>query len=447
MEQQIRFCTAADGLRIAYAVVGDGPPLIYVCGWPQHLEMEWQTPFVRGFLEDLSQGFTLIRYDMRGGGLSDRDVSDFSLESLIGDLEAVVDHVNLKRFPLLSLGLLAGPTAISYAAKHPERLSHMILCSAFLRGAGITTPDRQKALIDFTEAFGFPVGDFGDDPVLTREEEMAVRRKEKAASSAEAQAELLRTLFSADVKDLAQSVSAPVLVMHARKDPLIPFELGREVAARLPKATFLPYEATGAGVWRQADAIIPEIRRFLGVKIADVAREQASRVSGVHTILFTDVEGSTALTHKLGDARAREVMREHERMVRTALGAYGGSEIKTTGDGFMASFTSASQALKCAVAMQRAFAEHNETADEPIRVRMGVNAGEPIAEAEDLFGTAVNLAARIAAQAAGGQIVVSSVVRELAAGKGFLFADQGEVALRGFEDPVRLYEVRWGDEG
>jgi class 3 adenylate cyclase/pimeloyl-ACP methyl ester carboxylesterase len=442
MEQRIRFCTAADGVRIAHATIGDGPPLVYACGWPQHLELEWQAPFSRAFLEDLSGGFTLIRYDMRGGGLSDRDAADFSLESLVGDLEAVVDYLNLERFPLLSLGLLAGPTAISYAARHPERVSHMILCSAFVRGGGITTPDRQRALIDFTAAFGFPVGDFGDDPVLTREEEMAVRRQGKAAASAEIQAELLRTLFSADVEGLAERVSAPALVMHARRDPLIPFELGREVAARLRHATFLPYEASGAGVWRHADPIIPEIRRFLGVTTG-VVEKRPTPVPAVHTILFTDVEGSTALTHKLGDARAREVMREHERMVRTALGAYGGSEIKTTGDGFMASFTSASQALKCAVAMQRAFAEHNETADEPIRLRMGLNAGEPIAEGEDLFGTAVNLAARIAAQAAGGEILVAGVVRELAAGKGFLFADRGEVALRGFEDTVRLYEVRW----
>jgi class 3 adenylate cyclase/pimeloyl-ACP methyl ester carboxylesterase len=442
MEQRIRFCTAADGVRIAHATIGDGPPLVYACGWPQHLELEWQAPFSRAFLEDLSGGFTLIRYDMRGGGLSDRDAADFSLESLVGDLEAVVDYLNLERFPLLSLGLLAGPTAISYAARHPERVSHMILCSAFVRGGGITTPDRQRALIDFTAAFGFPVGDFGDDPVLTREEEMAVRRQGKAAASAEIQAELLRTLFSADVEGLAERVSAPALVMHARRDPLIPFELGREVAARLRHATFLPYEASGAGVWRHADPIIPEIRRFLGVTTG-VVEKRPTPVPAVHTILFTDVEGSTALTHKLGDARAREVMREHERMVRTALGAYGGSEIKTTGDGFMASFTSASQALKCAVAMQRAFAEHNETADEPIRLRMGLNAGEPIAEGEDLFGTAVNLAARIAAHAAGGEILVAGVVRELAAGKGFLFADRGDVALRGFEEPARLYEVRW----
>jgi class 3 adenylate cyclase len=109
----------------------------------------------------------------------------------------------------------------------------------------------------------------------------------------------------------------------------------------------------------------------------------------------------------------------------------------------MASFSSATGALECAIAMQRAFAEHSESAEEPIRVRIGLNAGEPIAEEKDLFGTAVIMAARIAAQAAGGEILVANVVRELAAGKGFLFADRGDVALRGFEDPVRLYEVRW----
>ena len=155
------------------------------------------------------------------------------------------------------------------------------------------------------------------------------------------------------------------------------------------------------------------------------------------------MEGSTALTQRLGDAKAREVLREHERIVREALRAHGGSEIKHTGDGIMASFASASRALECAIATQRALAQHNESAGEPIRVRIGLNAGEPIAEEKDLFGTAVIVAARIAAQAAGGEILVANVVRELAAGKGFLFADRGEVALRGFEDPVRLFEVRW----
>jgi class 3 adenylate cyclase len=177
---------------------------------------------------------------------------------------------------------------------------------------------------------------------------------------------------------------------------------------------------------------------------------------GLCTILFTDVEGSTALTQRLGDAKAREVLRAHERIVREALQAHGGSEVKALGDGFMASFSSATRALECAIAMQKAFADWNAgvgaglappdgaaSSAPTIRVRIGLNAGEPIAEEKDLFGTAVNMAARIAAEAEGGEILASDVVRQLVAGKGFLFSDRGEVELKGFEEPVRLYEVRW----
>ncbi|MCH7578562.1 MAG: adenylate/guanylate cyclase domain-containing protein, partial [Chloroflexi bacterium] len=125
-----------------------------------------------------------------------------------------------------------------------------------------------------------------------------------------------------------------------------------------------------------------------------------------------------------------------------ALKAQDGAEIKHTGDGIMASFATASKALACATAIQTALGERNETAEEPINVRIGLNAGEPVAEDEDLFGTAVQLAARVCAHADPGTILASNVVRELSAGKGFLFSDQGDVVLRGFEDPVRLYEVR-----
>jgi class 3 adenylate cyclase len=167
----------------------------------------------------------------------------------------------------------------------------------------------------------------------------------------------------------------------------------------------------------------------------------------VHTILITDMEGSTSLTQRLGDAKAQEVLRTHNSIVRDALKAHSGSETKHTGDGIMASFASATRALECAIDIQRALASHNESAEEPIRVRISVNAGEPVAEEKDLFGTAVQLAARICAHAEPGQILVPIVVRELAAGKKFLFADLGEAVLRGFEDPVRLFEVRWREEG
>ena len=170
--------------------------------------------------------------------------------------------------------------------------------------------------------------------------------------------------------------------------------------------------------------------------------------SGPLTILFTDMESSTALTRQLGDAAAQEVRRTHNEIVRTALSANDGTEIKHTGDGIMASFSTASSALNGAIAIQQGVAAHKEEhPDSPLGVYIGINAGEPIAEEEDLFGTSVDLAARICDHAEPGQVLVSDVVRQLAAGKGFMFSDIGDVVPKGFEEPVRLYEVRWWEEG
>ncbi|MDP2955175.1 MAG: adenylate/guanylate cyclase domain-containing protein, partial [Longimicrobiales bacterium] len=271
------------------------------------------------------------------------------------------------------------------------------------------------------------------------------------------EADAFRAAFTAmeyyDVSAVLPKVAAPTLVVHNQKSPWAPVQAGQKLAARIANSRFLVVEDP---TWAQLPALIDE---FLSEgEEAAVAPAEPAAPGGFRTILFTDVEGSTAMTQRLGDAKAREVLREHERIVREALRAHGGSEVKTMGDGFMASFSSATRALECAIAMQRAFASHNagvgarlaspksaasSAPTEPIRVRIGLNAGEPIAEDEDLFGTAVILAARIAAQAEGGEILASDVVRQLVAGKGFLFSDRGGVALRGFEDPVRLYEVRW----
>ncbi|MCJ7509335.1 MAG: adenylate/guanylate cyclase domain-containing protein, partial [Dehalococcoidia bacterium] len=220
--------------------------------------------------------------------------------------------------------------------------------------------------------------------------------------------------------------------------------VARGLASRILDARLTVLKGTSPAPWLEdMEAVLAAIDEFLGDSQPAPAGAEPAAAGGLCTILFTDVEGSTALTERLGDAKARAVLRNHERIVREALRAHGGAEVKAMGDGFMASFSSATGALESAIAMQQAFAAQNESADEPIRVRIGLTAGEPIAEEKDLFGTAVNMAARIAAMAQGGQIVASDVVRQLVAGKGFLFADQGETALRGFEDPARLYEVHW----
>jgi class 3 adenylate cyclase len=245
-----------------------------------------------------------------------------------------------------------------------------------------------------------------------------------------------------DVSAILPQVKAPTLVLHRRQLSWLSVDVARGLASRIPNARLALLEGeSGAVFLGDTEAVMRALNQFMGEEA--VVWAEPSAAGAVHTILFTDVEGSTALTQRLGDAKAREVLRAYERIVREALSSHGGSEVKALGDGFMASFSSATRALECAIAMQRAFAEHSESAEEPLRVRIGLNAGEPIAEEKDLFGTTVIVAARIAARAEGGEILAANVVRELAAGKGFLFSDRGEVALRGFEDPVRLYEVRW----
>jgi class 3 adenylate cyclase len=388
-------------------------------------------------------------------GLSDRRVSDYSLEAQVRDLEAVVDALGLERFALYGISQ-GGPTAITYAVRHPKRVSHLILYGSFARFLD-TEEGRQQAEAMLTlvrQGWGSDVPAFRQlftnlfMPDADIDAIRAFNELERVSASADNVVDLMTALLDIDVTQLLPQVTVPTLVIHRRGDAVAPFESGRELATGIPGARFLPLD--GRNHWPLPSepglAVMGKaIFEFLGEGegAAAMAAEPARETRGLVTILFTDMEGSTTLTQRLGDAKAQEVLRTHNTIVRDALKARHGSEIKHTGDGIMASFASASRALECAIAMQTAFAEHNESAGEPIRVRIGLNAGEPIAEEKDLFGTAVIIAARIAAQAAGGEILVANVVRELAAGKGFLFADRGETVLRGFEDPVRLYQVRW----
>ena len=450
MEQELGFCTTSDGISIAYATVGEGPPLVYATGWPGHLSSEWETRHSRELIEDLAQGVTLIRYDMRGSGLSDREPGELSFENWVLDLEAVVDHLKLETFALLGLGFLAGPIIITYAAAHPERVSHLIMSGGYARGEELTTPERGRAMIDYISLYGFPVGaGSGDQSVEELRAFQDVGKIQTQAASLEVQGELARNLMSVDVSKAVDKISMPTLIMHGHDDQVVPFRLGRNLAAAIPQSKFVPFDEPLSAPWMGQQRITNAIREFLGIEVESKPALAPAPAADVYTILFTDIEGSTELTQRLGDAKAQEVVHAHNQIVRDALRAHGGDEIKHTGDGIMASFSSSSGAISSAVAIQQAVAAHvQEHPDMPLSIYIGLNAGEPVAEAgpdgrADLFGTAVQLASRICEKAGPGEILVSNVVRELAAGKGFLFSDRGESELRGFEDPVRLYEVSW----
>jgi class 3 adenylate cyclase/pimeloyl-ACP methyl ester carboxylesterase len=454
MEPRIQYAHTADGVSIAFWTLGEGMPLVHLAPLPlSHVQSEWEISEFRRWFERLAQNKKLVRYDARGCGLSDRDISDLSLDAYVRDLETVVDRLGAERFALLAV-YNSGPLGIAYAARHPERVSHLILWCA---RANFTGPSARPSQQDQWERlFVETTWDLYTETMVHQsvgwsEGEAAHRMAELMRNSVtpEHMQAFMDAYPNLDVAALLPEVRSPTLVLQRRQVDFPGMDVARGLASRIPDARLVVVEGESMAPFAgDMEGVLATIDEFLGLETT-VEPEPAPATwrGGLVTLLFTDVEGSTSLTQRLGDTRAREVLRTHERIVRDALRAHGGSEVKTMGDGFMASFSSATRALECAIAMQRAFAEHNETAEEPIRVRIGLNAGEPIAEEADLFGTAVIVAARIAARAEGGEILAANVVRELAAGKGFLFADRGDVVLRGFEDPVRLYEVRWREDG
>ena len=444
MEQEIRFCKTSDGVRIAYAATGAGPPLVRVLGWFTHLEFEWQNLIWRHFIDGLSARHTLIRYDGRGMGLSDREVPEFGIDASVRDLEAVVDALGLEKFAALGYSM-GGSVAITYAVRHPERVSHLVIYGAAARNT--MAPDQMSVALALVEQGWesdapahrqFFTGTFipdGDGDAIR-----AFNEIQRVSAPARNVVAMLSSLTSLDVTSSLAEITVPTLVIHRRGDA-VPFEGGREIAAGIRGARFLPLDGRNHLILPgepEAAMTVRAIEELLGTAEPAGASTVEKSAGGLVTILFTDMEGSTAMTQQLGDDRAQDRVREHNTAVRDALKAHAGKEIKHTGDGIMASFASARGAVDCAIAIQRALA-----AGDSVRVRIGLNAGEPVAEEQDLYGTSVQMAARVCAEANGGEILVSDVVRQLVAGKGFLFNDRGDHALKGFEDPVRVYEVSW----
>ncbi len=446
MEPQVRYCTTKDGVRIAYSVEGKGPPLVMTPVFLESFSFHHLLAEFDQFLKRLRSVRRVALYDARGTGLSQRDAHG-GLDAAMLDMEAVVETCGEPA--ALWANMTYSIPAIRLANARPDMVERLVLFASMARRADAFPDDMLHSFIELARS-NWPLAaqTFGDMSTRQADPAAGLRWGEiyRESTSAEAVAHLLTAAIEHDddIRDDLAGVTAPTLVLHRKGDLNVPLELGQQIAAGIPDALFVPLDGViTAYPMGDQEQVLRAALPFLGGAASTPAGELDRKVSGLATILFTDIEASTALTDRLGDAKARDILRTHERIVREALRTHGGSEVKTMGDGFMASFSSATKALECAIAVQRAFEEHNETAEEPIKVRVGLNAGEPIAEEEDLFGTAVIRAARIAALAAGGEILVANVVRELSEGKGFLFSDRGDTALRGFEDPVRLFEVRW----
>jgi class 3 adenylate cyclase len=361
------------------------------------------------------------------------------IDTQAADLLCVADDLGLERFDVVALNATVG---IAVAAAHRGRVRTLLLVGTLIRVAELLDDPDQTAVRSlaeqnwdvYTETLSGFLQNWSLDPDFSFAD--FIRESIDQADYLQ-QLQAWRTI---DVTDRLALVECPTRVLIPAEASGVSRRQSIESAAGIPGAALVEVEGPASFA---NHAMADAIEEFLGA-----ARERsASEPSAFRTVLFTDVVAHTALMHRLGDDQGRAILREHERIIRAALEAHAGTEVKSMGDGFMASFGSVTAAVDCAISLQQRLREHNATADEPLGVRVGLNAGEPIVEDDDLFGSTVILAARIAACADSGEILVPEAVRHLLAGKHYHYRDHGETTLKGFDEPVHLYRVDWTDAG
>ncbi|MEE8551311.1 MAG: adenylate/guanylate cyclase domain-containing protein, partial [Gemmatimonadota bacterium] len=444
MEPKIRYAKSADDVSIAYWAIGEGRPLVYMPPMPWcHIEREWAIPEWRQRYERLAAGRRLVRYDARGFGLSDPSPTDVTPAAHAGDLEAVLDALAIDECDLFAPGD-AGFAAIEFCAQAAERVGRLVFWASYANRDRLLSDPQIKSMHALWDEDWLQYTEMAISTILGwKHGDRAGQLAEfyRAAAKQGSVRNVIGALYGVDLTPLLPSVHVPTLVV-ALEDCWVDLkDEARRLAAGLPNAELRTVrgETIYFDFYDDEDAVVTVVNEFLGgppltQTPADDDTLPTAR-GGLRTVLFTDLVGHTEMMSRLGDERGRDVLREHERITREVLAAHGGTEVKTMGDGFMVSFGSVTKAVECAVALQRAFAEHE---GEALSVRVGLNAGEPIEEDGDLFGATVILASRIAAKAEGGEILVADTVRGLCSGKGFLFTDRDEFVAKGFKEAVRV---------
>jgi class 3 adenylate cyclase len=440
MEPSIQYAKTEDGVSIAFYTLGEGMPLVIMPNLPiGHVQLEWRTPEYRRWYERLVDKRRVVRYDNRGSGLSDRDVADLSLDALVLDLEAVVQRLNLDRFSLFGI-YNSGPVAIAYAVRHPDRVSKLLLWCTWARTRDTASPTLRglRRLIDtdwelYTETLAhvFIGWSAGEDAHLMA----ALWRETVTQQTMQAFVQAMRDV---DVTELLPQVRSPTLVLHRRQTRVPGVDVARGLSSRIPDARLALLEGESAAPYLgDMEAGAKAIDEFLSegeepAEAAEVPEEMA-------VILFADIVESTALTEELGDAAFRAKARELDTSLRAVIHECSGTPVegKVLGDGVLAVFTSARQAIECAPRCNAA----SESVG--LQLHLGIHAGDVIREGNNVYGGAVNIAARIAGASEPGEVLVSDTVRGLArTSAGVAFDDRGEQSLKGVTDPQRLFAVR-----
>jgi len=448
MEQQIRFCTTSDGIRIAYTTVGQGPALVIAPGWVSHLQLQWDYPAGRAYLEKATRHRTFVYYDKHGCGLSERSRNDFSIESEIRTLEAVVDHLKLKRFALFSFSQ-SGPIGIAYAIKHPRRVSHLLLFDTYARGEAITTEEIKASFLSLIRAH-WGIGSRTLTNIFLPEAEAEAfqwfTRLQREAATPEMAAQLMEFTYRLNVTDLLPKVRVPTLVMHRQGDRAIPFRCGREMAAMIPNARFVPLEGNmHIPFFGDADAVQQCIGEFLGdsVDAAPTMPTIEEFKRKLTAILSADVKGYSRLMGE-DEAETVKTITTYRKIMGKLIQQHRGRVIDSPGDNILTEFASVVDAVQCAVTAQNEFKKSNAELPENRRMefRIGINLGDVIVEGERIYGDGVNIAARMEGLAEGGGICISGTVYDQVENKmGLNYEYLGQQTVKNIAKPVRVYRV------
>jgi class 3 adenylate cyclase len=439
MEDETRYADS-DGVKIAYQVHGEGPlDLVFVPGFVSHLDLAWEEPSVARFFRRLASFARLIMFDKREQGLSDRTGRPPTLEDSMDDLLAVLAMTGAERPALFGISE-GGPMSMLFAATHPDRVSSLVLYGTYARmsrapdfphGVPEAAFDRWRDRIH--REWGGPAGMELWAPGEEGNEafERWWSRLLRQGTSPSGASDLMDLYREIDVRPALAAIDVPALVVHRAGDKLVPVFHGSYLAEHIPGARYVELEGEDhLWVVGDQDAILDEVEEFLVG-----SRRAAEPERALATILFTDIVGSTEKAATLGDRGWRQLLERHDAAIRRQLTLHRGREVKTMGDGFLATFDGPARAIRCATALQE------DVAGLGVEVRAGIHTGEVELIGDDVGGMAVNIGARIGALADGGEVLVSSTVRELVVGSGLEFADRGTRTLKGAPGEWRLFAV------
>jgi pimeloyl-ACP methyl ester carboxylesterase len=429
---EVHYAQSGD-VHVAYQTFGSGPiDLVFVPGWISHLDLWWDSPITAGWFERLAAFSRVILFDKRGTGLSDRVGGLPSMDQRMDDIRAVMDAAGSKLAAVLGASE-GGSLAALFAASHPNQCQALVLYGAFAKFTSwFPTQNDLDAFFKYVrEKWGSGENMPKFSPSLRDDQHYRLwwARRERASASPSAAVELMRMNSQIDISAILPSIHVPTLVVHRTRDTVIDINGGRQLAALIPNAQLYEAPGTDHSPWsgEGVDMIAERIQEFLTGSKPSAAFDRV-----LATIVFTDIASSTEMAESLGDRRWKALLSAHDDIVRRELKRFRGNEIKSLGDGFLATFDGPARAAHCALSIIEAVGTLG------IEVRAGVHTGEVEIQETDVRGVAVHIAARIARQAAAGQCLVSRTVKDLVAGAELKFTERGKYHLKGLAEAIEL---------